>query len=198
VLAQTFLVRSGPSSTEITLVLNQIRSDGLLLGVLIAIWSQRPAYRLFEPTALLSHRALRLILLAILLVALAAVGSDHLHIVSFSFGVVAAISAVLVWLASYDRDYLCPPGWAKQALVWTGSRSYALYLIHVPAFRAAREIWFRLEPAGTVFGPSYKLRLGLTALVLILVLVELNYRLIELPLRARGARIANRLASRTA
>jgi peptidoglycan/LPS O-acetylase OafA/YrhL len=198
VLAQAFLVRSGASATRLTLVLNQTRSDGLLLGVLLAIWSQRPSYRLFEPTALKERPALRILVLAILLIALAAIGSDHLHIVSFPFGIVAVISASLVWIASYDRAYLFPDGWIKAAFLWIGSRSYALYLIHIPAYRAAREIWFRLEPKGTMFGPDYTLRLGVTAFVLLVVLAELNYRLVEMPLRRKGARIATRIAQRTA
>jgi len=196
VVSQTFLVRSGVGATKLGLLLNQIRSDALLLGVLIAIWSRRPTYRLFEPTALARHPALRLFILAFLLVALAAVGSERLHIVSFPFGVVAVISAVLVWLASYNRDYLCPDGWPKRVMVWVGSRSYAIYLIHIPAYCMAREIWFRMEPRGTIFGPAFMLRLGLTALIGLLVMVELNYRLIEVPLRTRGARIADRLAKR--
>ena len=40
------------------------------------------------------------------------------------------------------------------------------------------------------------LRLGLTALIALVVMVELNYRLVEVPLRANGAQIADRLAKR--
>jgi len=196
VIAQTFLVRSGAGATRFVLLLNQTRSDGLLLGVLIAIWSGRPTYRLFEPTVLTKHPALCVFVLSLLLVALAAIGSDHLHIVSFPFGIVAVISAVLVWLGSYNKDYLCPGVLAKRLLVWVGSRSYAIYLIHIPAYFMAREIWYRLAPPDTVFGPSYFWKLLLTALTLLVIMVELNYRLVEVPLRAKGARIAERLAKR--
>lgn len=197
VLSQTFLTRSGLDATQLGLLLNQTRSDALLLGVLIAIWSRKPTYALYEPTFLRQNPGAGLFLLGFLLVALAAVGSDRLHIISFPFGVVALVAAILVWVASYDRDYLLRDGPAKRFLIWVGARSYALYLIHIPAYYMAREIWFRIEPHGTIFGPQHMLRIGLTALAILLVLVELNYRLVEVPLRIRGARIADRLARRT-
>jgi len=81
-------------------------------------------------------------------------------------------------------------------MLWFGSRSYALYLIHIPAFFVTREIWFRIEPPGTVFTGAFTLRFALTASVLLLTFTELNYRLVEVPLRRRGARIAERIARR--
>ena len=115
---------------------------------------------------------------------------------SFAFGRVALSSIALVCLASYDQDYLMPRGPWKQVMLWFGSRSYALYLIHIPAFYFARELWFRIEPPGTVFDRTFALRLALTGFGLLLVLTELNYRLVEVPLRRHGARIAQRIAQR--
>ena len=62
---------------------------------------------------------------------------------------------------------------------WVGSRSYALYLVHVFAFVATREIWFRLSPPGTAFGSTYTLRFTVTALVLLFGLAELNRVTVE-------------------
>jgi peptidoglycan/LPS O-acetylase OafA/YrhL len=83
-------------------------------------------------------------------------------------------------------------------LLWFGSRSYALYLTHIPAFFLTREIWFRLAPPGTNFGGSYSLRYVVTASLLLFAFAELNYRFVETPFRRRGARIASGLALRTA
>jgi peptidoglycan/LPS O-acetylase OafA/YrhL len=83
-------------------------------------------------------------------------------------------------------------------MLWVGSRSYAIYLIHIPAFFATREIWFRVKPPGTVFDAAYTWRFALTALPLLLIAAELNYRCLEVPLRRRGARIAQRIAQRPA
>ena len=103
---------------------------------------------------------------------------------------------MLVLIASYDRDYLCPYPVAQRVMGWLGSRSYALYLVHPLVFVVTREIWFRLAPAGTMFGSTYTLRFAVTALVLLFGLSELNYRLVERPLRKYGRGVADRLALR--
>jgi peptidoglycan/LPS O-acetylase OafA/YrhL len=196
ILAQFFIVRGGRHASDIGLLLNMLRSDALMMGVLLAIWSRSPSYRLFEPAGLKGRPLAGLAVLAFLAVNLAAVGGPGLTIVPFTIGLVALLSAALVFVASYDQDYLMPPGPVKRVMLWVGSRSYALYLIHIPAFFLAREIWFRIEPPGTVLDRRFALRLALTGFGLLLVLTELNYRFVEVPLRRRGARIAQRIAQR--
>jgi peptidoglycan/LPS O-acetylase OafA/YrhL len=195
IVAQLFVQRSGVLG--IGLLLNQIRSDALLLGVLIAIWSRHPTYRLFEPTGLRSHSGARLIVCGGLVAALAAAGSENLNLVTFRIGLVAILAAVLVLIASFDKDYLSPGRMLKPIMLWIGSRSYALYLIHIPAYLAAREFWFRIEPPGTIFDSTYSVRFALTAAPLLLLLADANYRFVEVPFRRRGALIAQRLAART-
>lgn len=196
VVLQFFVPRSQTGTYQIELVLNQIRSDALLLGVLIAIWSHRATYRLFEPTGLKNRPLLQVGIFGGFVFLLAAAGSQKLHLVSFQVGLVALISAALVLIASFDRDYLMPNTAVKRIMLWVGSRSYALYLIHIPAYFLTREIWFRLEPAGTIFTGVYTLRFILTAVALMVGLAEINYRVVEIPLRQRGARIAQRLERR--
>jgi peptidoglycan/LPS O-acetylase OafA/YrhL len=198
IAAQLFITRSGEGANATGLLLTQLRSDALLLGVLIAIWSNHPTYRLYEPVGLKARPLAGLVVLALLTLCLAIIGSPFLHFVWFQVGEVAVISAALVWVASYDRDYLFPAGAPKRLMLWFGSRSYAMYLIHVPAYFLTREIWFRIEPPGTEFDASYTARFLLTAGALIVVSAELNYRFVEMPLRRRGARIAERLSRRTA
>ena len=173
-----------------------LRTDALLLGVLIAIWSAHPSYKLFEPTGLARNALMRFAMLGLLLVLLAALGSDQLAVSPQRVGVVALVSAALVLIASYDRDYLMRKGPLKRLLLWAGSRSYALYLVHIPAFFLTREIWFRLSPPDTVFGGRFWLRYLVTAAILLVLFAELNFRLVETPLRRRGARIAERLRRR--
>ncbi len=198
VLAQLFLPRFGPGTSDFGNLMNVIRSDALLLGVLIALWSRTPTYRLFEPASLRRMPLVGILVLGAVTGLLIATGSLGLHLGTFKVGLVAILSAVLVFIASFDGDYLFPPGLLKNALVWIGARSYALYLIHQPAYLMAREIWFRIEPAGTVFTGVYTLRFAVTAVIILFVLADLNFRLVETPLRRRGARIAARLKARTA
>ena len=143
VLLQFFIPRSQTGTFQIELVLNQIRSDALLLGVLIAIWSRTPTYRLFDPAALKGRPLLGAGIFGFFVFLLAAAGSLKLHLVTFQVGLVALISAALVLLASFDRNYLMPNGVIKRIMLWVGSRSYALYLVHIPAYFLTREIWFR-------------------------------------------------------
>ena len=42
--------------------------------------------------------------------------------------------AVLVFIASFDRNYIMAPGWIRSVFLWVGTRSYAIYLIHIPAY----------------------------------------------------------------
>jgi peptidoglycan/LPS O-acetylase OafA/YrhL len=198
VLAQFFIVRSGEAASQFEITMSVVRSDALCLGVLIAIWSRYPSYRLAEPTGLKGLALVRLAVLAFLLLCLPSLGSPNLHLVSFSMGMVALVSAMLVLIASFDGDYLFPDGIVKRVMLWIGSRSYALYLIHIPVYYGTRELWFRLEPAGTVFDGRYTVRFTVTALLLLIILAELNYRFVETPLRRRGARISEHILGRVA
>ena len=172
-----------------------IRSDALLLGVLIAIWSRTRSYRVVEPTGLAKTRLGRTGILFGMLASIAAMTPIEPPLIPCPIGVIAILSASLVLIASYDGDYLMRGGPLKSTLLWIGSRSYTLYLIHAPAYFLTREIWFRIEPPGTQFGGNFTLRFVLTAVPLLVILTELNYRLIETPLRIKGARIADRLVA---
>ncbi len=188
VVVQFFIPRIAP-------ILQMLRTDALLLGVLLAIWSSDATYRLCEPLVLKRSGLARWAVLIMLLAGIAALGSDDLHIVQFRYGMIALLSAVLVMIASYDQDYLWRDSQVKRVFIWIGSRSYGLYLMHVPLYYVTREIWYRID--GRL--PSSRIDdLGIlaTAAALLLLLSEINFRVIEDPLRARGARIARRFSER--
>lgn len=185
VLAQFFLVR--------TPMMMMFRTDALALGVLLALWSRHSSYELFKPVAL-GRLKLGIIIAAGALLCMSVLGSDQLHNVSIKVGMIALLSAALVWVASYDHGYLSIPRPFSSVLIWLGSRSYGIYLIHIPAFFFVREIWYRLRDKAEL-GPDFFGPLLLTATVLIVLLCELNYRLVEMPLRQRGKLIAERIQS---
>lgn len=166
-----------------------LRTDAMLLGVMIALWSRQASYRLFTPEFLDQSRLLRWAALPALVLSIVFVSSSDLRIVNHQISVIAVLSAILVWIASYDRNFLMKPGAVKRLLVWTGSRSYALYLWHVPVFFTTRELWSRLSP-GTTFDSSWTATFVATTAVLLISIAELNFRFIEMPLRERGAAIA--------
>jgi peptidoglycan/LPS O-acetylase OafA/YrhL len=178
VLAQLFSVRS--------VILMSFRTDALALGILLAIWTHHSSYQMFKPT-FLGRNLTGTILMTGLFLCMAALASDQLHIVSIPVGLIALLSAFLVWLASYDKNFLCASGPFKQLMIWLGTRSYAVYLIHLPVFFFTRELWHRLYPEQTVLSDDCFYPFILISAGLILLLSELNYRWVEMPLRNKGA-----------
>jgi peptidoglycan/LPS O-acetylase OafA/YrhL len=190
--SQFLLRRTGPFGD---LMLAALRSDGLALGVLLAIWSRRADYRLREPTILRAPLS-RWLLPPACALALALVHGPALGYPNCTMGLVAALSAAIVWVASYDCDYLFPPGRFKRALCWLGARSYGVYVIHVPVYFATREFWLRVHPEVLQPGRHHAALLLATSLPLIVLLAELNFRLVEDPLRRYGAAVADRIRRR--
>ena len=179
-------------------VLQNLRTEALLMGVLIALWSRHATYRLCEPTGLARSRLARFAILALPLWIIAGMGSHILNIIPLRASVISLLVALLVLIASYDRDYLMRDGTLKRILLWFGSRSYALYLTHIPAFFLTREVWFRATGADPAHGGDFALPYVVSAYCLLACFAELNYRFVETPLRRKGAGIAARFAARPA
>ncbi len=184
------------SNRHINIYFMQFRSDAIILGVLLSMWATHASYSQLEPVFFKNRRWLQWIILPTLMCLLGTIGSYRFQEWRFWIGSVALISATLVWLASYDKDYLMPDIPLKRIFLWLGSRSYALYLTHIPAYFASREIWCRIAPQGTIFDHTYNTRMGLTAFCLLLIFAELNYRFIEIPFRSMGKKWAERIKSR--
>ena len=181
-----------------TPLLMVVRTDALALGVLLAMWSVQPSYQRWQPTFLRRPWAGISALIAIGLL-LSFMATDRFTFASYRIGSIAMLSAVLVWIASYNRDYLMPAGAVQRLLAWVGSRSYGIYLIHIPAYQLVRELIFRLQNAGLPSPAGHPIVTLLLAFGLIVLLSELNYRFIEMPMRNRGAALVKRLGtSRTA
>ncbi len=165
------------------------RSGAIALGVLLAIWSGRPSWQAMAPLGLAKSRGARCAVLGGTVLLLGALGSDELQIASFRLALIALLCAALVWLASYDSSLLCRPGALRRTMAWIGARSYAIYLIHVPVYFAAHELWFRLHGATPPRAAAAWLYAA-AAVAAILLLSDANWRWIETPLRRRGAAIA--------
>jgi peptidoglycan/LPS O-acetylase OafA/YrhL len=175
-----------------------IRCDGLLLGVMIALSLDAQWFReLLEPVFLGKSRLWRSACVILALFLMSALAGTH--IVWFGTGLIAILSAGLVWIASYDKNYIMADSLLKRLLVWIGLRSYAIYIIHIPAFYFTHSLWAHLSPANTDLGDGRHLwQLLLTGLAMTAILSDLNYRFIEVPLRNKGAAIARRLREQPA
>ena len=189
--AQVFLARPDGFIPHHTSFLWFVRTDAIILGVLIAFWRRRPSYRLVEPR-FLRRSALSLPLVGLCLALLAALPALQGSI-PFSTGLCAIVSGLLVLIASYDRNYILQPSAFKTAMVWLGSRSYSIYLIHVTCHALVMEF---KRSAGIAEGGIVSELLTLASLLLILVVAEMNYRLIEVPFRRMGRRMADGFGAR--
>lgn len=158
----------------------QLRTDALILGVLLALWSQHRSYMKFRP-AFMSIDYVRLPVIAGLLALLSVAQTFPMGI-----GLAAITGAILVFFASYNSGFIEPK--PNAILLWFGSRSYSLYLCHMSAFACSREIWFLLT--GNAWGMSF--RYTLTSLALGFLFSEATYRFVEQPMRAKGKELATR------
>lgn len=177
-----------------TPLLMVVRTDALALGVLLAMWSAQPGYQRWRPEVL--HRPwLGIGALIVIAALLSFMATDRFTFAWYRIGSIAVLSAILVWIASYDRNYLMPAGALQRLLGWIGSRSYGIYLIHIPVYQLVRELIFRLQSAGLPSPAGHPILTLLIAFGLIVLLSELNYRLVEMPMRNRGAALLQRLGT---
>ena len=172
-----------------TLVLMAFRTDAIILGVLLACWEPHATFARAGAWLKRLPAVLRAGLAVGLVLWLGVLGTHNPFFDRYTVGLVALVSAALVFMAAQDTGLILPEGAARRFMVWLGTRSYALYLIHIPAFLAARELWFRI---GGAHGDAPVVATGF---VLLFACAELNWRYVEQPLRRRGARIAAQFAS---
>jgi peptidoglycan/LPS O-acetylase OafA/YrhL len=178
-------------------LLSCLRLQPILLGVLLALLGGHGAYPMVEPAVLGRVRAARVACLVAPLFLMAALAPLDQRIIAYPFDGIAVLAFLLVFVASFDRDYTMAGGSLKHVLIWMGARSYALYLIHTPVFLAINEASQWVRPAGG-FDNRYLPVFLLAGLGITLGLAEVNYRLVEQPLRRHGVRMSQRLTLRWA
>jgi peptidoglycan/LPS O-acetylase OafA/YrhL len=173
--------------------LSCFRAHPLIIGVLLAMAAESRAFAAFEPVVLGRSRVARWGVFGVLVFCMMAIAPFKQRITTHPIDVAAVLVGALVFIACFDRDYIAPSGMLRRVMLWCGTRSYALYLCHLSVFFGAREFWLRVAPAGTKFGPGWEPTFIATAVVVLVVVAELNFRIVERPLRRRGARIARRI-----
>jgi peptidoglycan/LPS O-acetylase OafA/YrhL len=171
-----------------------VRTDALLIGVLIGI--NAPALRAgpFAPT-LLRNPLLRLAVTGVLVASLALIPKSLL--VGVTCGAVALVCGALVYIASFDQGFLMPANPLRRVLIWIGTRSFSIYLIHIPAYYFVMECFYRLSAhpemyAAPLPGKPHRLLPIPCVLLLLAALAELNYRFVEVPFREKGRQRTHR------
>ncbi|MBL8523112.1 MAG: acyltransferase [Betaproteobacteria bacterium] len=168
-----------------------LRFDALAWGVLLAWFIGTPKHKSWSPDFLASN-PIRWIVNSALIA-----GIVFLPVMLFKQAAGTALLAIVcliyVWLASYQRGLVLPVAHLRPLLLWLGSRSYAIYVIHVPAFMLVNEIAWHIG-SGT---PSKDWSLApiqvLAGVSILLILVELCHRLLEQPLRNFGRKLSEKI-----
>lgn len=173
-------------------MLSSFRVDAMMWGILLCLFSRTSLYRELEPTALGAGIIKRLVVTAFLVYMLGAIAAQMIA-TPIAVGLIAMTAVVIVWLASYQKGYIYCPAILSKTLQWFGSRSYALYVIHMFAYHLSTEIWSRVaSERGLTLAQGFTTELVATSILIMLVLSELNFRFVETPLRRKGAEIARR------
>jgi peptidoglycan/LPS O-acetylase OafA/YrhL len=164
------------------------RTDAISIGVLLALLKNSGYGEFFKPV-LLSNRFLRLPIVFTIVTAMAVIPGSHA--VSFEAGALAVLGGIIVFIASFEEGYLIQRGPVRSFLVWIGTRSFSLYLVHMPSWYFVTEVFFRFSPHPQVhaypgFYSSPDWHVSIVVLFMMLVLAEANYQLVEVPLREMG------------
>jgi peptidoglycan/LPS O-acetylase OafA/YrhL len=167
-----------------------LRTDALLWGVLLACWARHPSFTRFRPAWLKRIPLLGLAILGAVMVGMASISPILDSTPPYTIGIIAAGAAFLVWLAVQDRN-LFHTGPLQPIVLWIGSRSYVLYLAHVPVFILACQL-SRLAGPGSLLGANTDLRSAAIGIPLLIAATEFTHRCVENPLRELGAKIAER------
>jgi exopolysaccharide production protein ExoZ len=115
------------------------------------------------------------------------VGTSPLGLVQGWGRVVLSLLAV-VFAAAFFQSKLEMRGWPHRVLAWLGTVSYALYLLHPLAFRAAKALNARFFHSSEVF-------VAVLAFGATLAASHVSYFLLEKPLMRAGARWAKRVGA---
>jgi len=166
-----------------------IRTDALAFGVLIALLQQSPGYAGLAPRWL-TRPWLQWLPFAVCVAVIACIEAPAFFngfTGRYATGIVAVTSAVLIWLSSFESGFAVPAGRFSSVLIYFGTRSYALYLIHVPTSWIVPRL---LESAiGHAADPVTSC---IAVYAATMAATELNYRYLETPLRRYGAKVADR------
>lgn len=189
ILAQLFIDRN-PFGSSASAMASSLRIDAILWGILIFFASKSHEFKRMAPTFALKTWPAKLASTILLIYMLGAISAQLIQM-PMAVGLVAMVSAALVYLAAQEQGYIYIPELIKPIAAWLGSRSYGIYVIHVPAYHLATEIWKHIcERNGLGYNGGLTAELLLTAAAAIFLLSEINFRIVEQPLRRRGAAIA--------
>jgi peptidoglycan/LPS O-acetylase OafA/YrhL len=166
-------------------LLSFLRTDAFICGVMIAfIKIYCPDLYCRAEPRFLRWRAVGIIVTGVMGAGLILSGNHEYFPWEYRTQSVTLFAACLVWYASYNKNYIACFDRVRPALLWLGSRSYALYLSH--PFVWGVVWWYFREMKPCLPEAIYFIGLLIVGLGVLFLIAELNYRLIEVWLRKQG------------
>ncbi len=165
-----------------------IRSDALMYGAAIALgwhYYRSTLESVFSRMPRWCLRALLGVLSILLIVVARDEVSRHYH------GLVAVTAGLMVLIASMDLSLITRCRTFGLAGKYIGSRSYSLYLVHLPVFALVREVFLRFGFLNPAVGEWQRIFAVVLGLAISFVVAEFSFRVIESPLRWFGRRISS-------
>ncbi len=172
------------------------RTDALCWGVLLGFFSCTVYFQRLQGLSRRFGRLANLLMLAPV-IALPLVAANVLGTFTtktYGIGLVAFIGAMSVFFASLEARPV-HDNRINKMLLYVGSRSYALYVVHMLFFwliGATREL-YDPELTNIAAQHSWDWFLCLVATLATFVAAEWNYRYVEVPWRKRGREISSRM-----
>lgn len=184
----TFYIR--PYAATENLFFTQMRCDGLMYGCLIYFLSQQPWFSNLITKNSVNKYFLIGITASLILVlsSITAIGFSNNIVIP----VACVISSLLVTLAAFEKNIIISFSFIQFTLDYIGSRSYSLYICHLPIFSLTQEIMYRLSKAYG-FSINHSLSAYYTGMALLLTIActEILYRYIEIPFIKKAKNILN-------
>ncbi len=171
-----------------------LRNDGLLWGVVLAAIPALARWARVAAGAVARVPCAGWVILAAAIGEMARLSPPFEQSPPFLVGAMAALAALVVWLATANRD-LFSAGKLQPVVLWMGSRSYALYLCHVPIYQCAAAFSRTVSASSAVVADHADLLSAAVGLPALALLADATYRLVETPVRRLGGKLAAGLAA---
>lgn len=172
------------------------RTDALYWGVLLGFFANTSLYEALG-RILLRYRYGTLATMAVLILLLPALaakvevfGGDPN---TYGVATIALVCAVIVFIASYDFKCFGNTSVIYRVLMYLGSRSYSLYVVHFIFFVMIGNVSSKLGLEKTMFSDF---SLIILALLATFTASELSYRYVESRYRPKGRQLAKQFLNR--
>ena len=177
------------------------KTDALCWGILLALLARTAFYHKHVPVIFRQRyvpQVCGFILLAALPYLAANIQGIGGYMKPYGVALVALVCAIIVWLASYDRDAFSIGNRYRRVMLYLGSRSYSLYLCHFVIYLIVQALFelFGEDLTAVLGSTGYYAVLVAAACGLTLAAAELTYTRVEIVLRARGRGIADKLLAK--